>query len=45
VIVRRPKNTTNLRLRLYQLPVAADSTATFAVARSRFPATPVDILT
>jgi len=44
VIVRRPKNTTNLRLRLYQLPVAADSTATFASLDPAFTATPVDSL-
>ena len=44
VIVRRPKNTTNLRLRLYRLPVTADSTSTFASLDPDFTATPVDSL-
>jgi hypothetical protein len=44
VIVRRPKNTTNLRLRLYHIPVTADSTSTFASLDSSFTATPVDSL-
>jgi len=44
VIVRRPKNTTNLRLRLYQLAVTADSTSTFALLDPAFTATPVDSL-
>jgi hypothetical protein len=44
VIVRRPKNTTNLRLRLYQIPVTTDSTSTFASLDPYFTATPVDSL-
>jgi len=44
VIVRRPKNTTNLRLRLYQLPVTADSTSDFTSLDPYFTATPVDSL-
>jgi len=44
VIVRRPKNTTNLRLRLYHIPVTADSTSTFATLDPDFTATPVDSL-
>jgi len=44
VIVHRPKNTTNLRLRLYQLPITADSTSTFASLDPSFTATPVDSL-
>ncbi len=44
VIVRRPKNTTNLRLRLYSVPVATDSTSTFASLDPYFTATPVDSL-
>jgi hypothetical protein len=44
VIVRRPKNTTNLRLRLYHLPVTADSTSTFASLDPAFTGTPVDSL-
>jgi len=44
VIVRRPKNTTNLRLRLYHIPVTADSTSTFASLDPSFTATPVDSL-
>ena len=44
VIVRRPKNTTNLRLRLYQIPAATDSTSTFASLDPFFTATPVDSL-
>jgi hypothetical protein len=44
VIVRRPKNTTNLRLRLYRMPVTADSTSTFASLDPAFTATPVDSL-
>ena len=44
VIVRRPKNTTNLRLRLYRIPVTADSTSTFADLDPSFTAAPVDSL-
>jgi hypothetical protein len=44
VLVRRPKNTTNLRLRLYQLPVTADSTSDFASLDAYFTATPLDSL-
>ncbi|HEV8380954.1 MAG TPA: hypothetical protein VGQ29_05175 [Gemmatimonadales bacterium] len=44
VIVRRPKNTTNLRLRLYRLPVGVDSTSDFASLDPYFTATPVDSL-
>jgi hypothetical protein len=44
VIVRRPKNTTNLRLRLYQIPVTTDSTSNFASLDPYFTATPVDSL-
>lgn len=44
VIVRRPKNTTNLRLRLYHVPVTADSTSDFASLDPSFTATPVDSL-
>jgi hypothetical protein len=44
VIIRRPKNTTNLRLRLYQLPVTTDSTSDFASLDPAFTAAPVDSL-
>jgi len=44
VIVRRPKNTTNLRLRLYQIPVTADSTSDFSSLDPAFIAAPVDSL-
>ncbi len=40
IIGRRPKNTTNLQLRLYRLPVTADSTSDFASLDPDF-ATPV----
>jgi len=42
VIVRRDKAATNLRLRLYQLPVTADSTSTFASLDSYFNGPVVD---
>jgi len=42
VIVRRDKAATNLRLRLYQLPVTADSTSTFASLDSYFNGAVVD---
>ena len=41
VIVRRPKNTTNLRLRVYQLRVTADSTVDFTSLDPYFTSTPV----
>jgi len=44
VIVRRPKNTTNLRLRLYQLPTTVDSTSDFASLDSYFNGPVVDSL-
>lgn len=44
VIIRRPKNTTNLRLRLFRLPATADSTSTFASLDPFFTGTPVDSL-
>jgi len=44
VIVRRPQNTTNLRLRLYRLPVALDSASTFLTLDPAFTAAPVDSL-
>jgi hypothetical protein len=44
VIVRRPKNTTNVRLRLYRLAVTADSTSTFTTLDPDFTGTPVDSL-
>jgi len=42
VIVRRDKAATNLRLRLYQLPITADSTSTFASLDSYFHGPVVD---
>src|SRR2546425_1713846 len=42
VIVHRDKAATNLRLRLYQLPVTADSTSTFASLDSYFNGPVVD---
>ncbi len=42
VIVRRDKAATNLRLRLYKLPIAADSTSTFASLDSYFNGPVVD---
>ena len=44
IIGRRPKNTTNLQLRLYRLPVTADSTSDFASLDPDFTATPVATL-
>jgi hypothetical protein len=44
IIARRPKNTTNLRLKLYRLPVALDTSTTFAALDSAFSAAPVDSL-
>ncbi len=44
VIVRRAKNTTNLRLRLYQLPLTVDSTSDFASLDSYFTGPVVDSL-
>lgn len=41
-IVRRDKQTTNLQLKLYKLPVAVDSTSTFASLDSSFTAPVVD---
>jgi hypothetical protein len=43
-IIRRPKNTTNLRLRLYRMPITADSNATFTSLDPDFTAAPVDSL-
>jgi hypothetical protein len=40
IIGRRPKNTTNLQLRLFRLPVTADSTSDFASLDPDFTATP-----
>jgi len=42
VIVRRPKNTTNVRLLLYKLPLTVDSTSDFASLDPSFSAPPVD---
>jgi hypothetical protein len=42
VIVRRPKNTTNVRLRLYALPLTVDSTSDFASLDPSFSAPAVD---
>lgn len=42
VIMRRPKNTTGLKLRLYKLPLTLDSTSDFASLDPSFAATPVD---
>jgi hypothetical protein len=42
VIVRRPKNTTNVRLFLYKLPLPVDSTSDFASLDPAFSAPPVD---
>jgi hypothetical protein len=44
VIVRRAKNTTNLRLRLYQLPLTVDSTSDFASLDPYFTGPVVDSL-
>ena len=44
VVVRRPRNTTNLWLKLYRLPVALDTTTTFADLDSAFSVPPVDSL-
>ena len=44
IIGRRPKNTTNLQLRLFRLPVTADSTSDFASLDPDFTATPVATL-
>jgi len=42
VIVKRPKNTTGLKLRVYRLPVTVDSTSDFASLDPYFVAAPVD---
>jgi hypothetical protein len=42
VVVRRPKNTTNVRLLLYALPLTVDSTSDFASLAPSFSAPPVD---
>lgn len=42
VIVRRPKNTTGLKLRVYRLPVTVDSTSDFASLDPYFVTAPVD---
>ena len=44
VIVRRPKNTTNVRLLLYALPLTVDSTSDFASLDPSFSAPAVDSL-
>ena len=42
VIVKRPKNTTGLKLRVYRLPVTVDSTSDFASLDPYFVTAPVD---
>ena len=44
VVVRRPKNTTNLWLKLYRLPAVLDTTVTFTSLDSAFSVPPVDSL-
>jgi len=44
VVVRWPRNTTNLRLKLYRLPVNVDTTTDFASLDPYFTAPPVDSL-